>query len=242
MSKERGEELFRALNVILDAVSSLNLKDLEAKAKADRRESSSKAAAKSSKEKDKVTEPDWENIPFNPVLSLPCLVDLVLLRSLGLLRRQWLLLVLVRPFSALLVVAVEMDVVVVLVVPLAVPLVVLLAVPDGAPVLARAPAPAAATTAMAMVMAMAVAVALAMALAVALEEALEAALNMAAVPNSHPWRTTRRPSFWECGTTVPPTWLVRTWNNKPSPAPQLRRSKLWRWSRSTCVCRQQSAR
>jgi hypothetical protein len=35
MSKEKGEELFRALNVILDAVSSLNLRDLEAEAKAD---------------------------------------------------------------------------------------------------------------------------------------------------------------------------------------------------------------
>jgi hypothetical protein len=49
MSKERGEELFRALNVILDAVFSLNLRDLEAKAKANRGESSSKAAAESSK-------------------------------------------------------------------------------------------------------------------------------------------------------------------------------------------------
>jgi hypothetical protein len=33
-TKEKGEELFRALNVILDAVSSLNLRDLEAEAKA----------------------------------------------------------------------------------------------------------------------------------------------------------------------------------------------------------------
>jgi hypothetical protein len=50
MLKEKGEELFRALNVILDAVSSLNLRDLEAEAKADDRgESSSKAAAESSK-------------------------------------------------------------------------------------------------------------------------------------------------------------------------------------------------
>jgi hypothetical protein len=71
MSKERGEELFRALNVILDAVSSLNLRDLEAEAKADRGESSSKAAAESSKGKDKVAEPDWEDIPFNPVPITP---------------------------------------------------------------------------------------------------------------------------------------------------------------------------
>jgi hypothetical protein len=150
---------------------------------------------------------------LTPFLSLPCLVDLVLLRSLGLLRRQWLLLVLVRLFSALLVVVVEMDVVVVLVVPLvvplAVPLVVLLAVPDRVLVLAGAPAPAAATTAEAMAMAMAMA--MAVALEVALEVALaQAALNMAAVPNSNPWRTTRRPSSWACGTTAPPTWLVRT--------------------------------
>jgi hypothetical protein len=71
MSKEKGEELFRALNVILDAVSSLNLRDLEAEAKADRGESSSKAAAESSKGKDKVAEPDWEDIPFNPVPITP---------------------------------------------------------------------------------------------------------------------------------------------------------------------------
>jgi hypothetical protein len=57
MSKEKGEELFCALNVIIDAVSSLNLRDLEAEAKADRRESSSKTAAESSKGKDKVAEP-----------------------------------------------------------------------------------------------------------------------------------------------------------------------------------------
>jgi hypothetical protein len=71
MSKERGEELFRALNVILDAVSSLNLRDLEAEARADQGESSSKVAAESSKGKGKVAEPDWEDIPFNPVPITP---------------------------------------------------------------------------------------------------------------------------------------------------------------------------
>jgi hypothetical protein len=71
MSKEKGEELFRALNVILDAVSSLNMRDLEAEAKSDRGESSSKAAAESSKGKDKVAEPDWEDIQFNPVSITP---------------------------------------------------------------------------------------------------------------------------------------------------------------------------
>jgi hypothetical protein len=34
MSKERGEELFRALQSLLDAVTNLNLRDLEAEAKA----------------------------------------------------------------------------------------------------------------------------------------------------------------------------------------------------------------
>jgi hypothetical protein len=65
-NKRASLELFSALNVILDAVSSLNLRDLEAEAKADRGESAIKAAAESSKGKDKVAEPDWENIPFKP--------------------------------------------------------------------------------------------------------------------------------------------------------------------------------
>jgi hypothetical protein len=34
MSKEKGEELFWALHSLLDAVTNLNLRDLEAKAKA----------------------------------------------------------------------------------------------------------------------------------------------------------------------------------------------------------------
>jgi hypothetical protein len=34
MSKERGEELFRALHSLLDAVTNLNLQDVEAEAKA----------------------------------------------------------------------------------------------------------------------------------------------------------------------------------------------------------------
>jgi hypothetical protein len=70
-TKEKGEELFRALNIILDAVSSLNLRELEAEAKVDREEFSSKAAAGSLKGKDKVAEPDWEDIPFNPVPITP---------------------------------------------------------------------------------------------------------------------------------------------------------------------------
>jgi hypothetical protein len=54
MTKEKGEELFRALNIILDAITGLNLRDLEAEAVANRGESLSKAATESSKEKDKV--------------------------------------------------------------------------------------------------------------------------------------------------------------------------------------------
>jgi hypothetical protein len=34
MSEERGAKLFRALHAIIDAVSNLNLRDLEAEAKA----------------------------------------------------------------------------------------------------------------------------------------------------------------------------------------------------------------
>jgi hypothetical protein len=229
MSKEKGEELFRALNVILDDGSSLNLRDLEAEAKADRGESSSKAAAESSKGKDKVAEPDWEDIPFNPVPITPLSSRPRFTQVVGSSSES-----MAPPRAGATVIRPPGDgggdgrgrvLVVPLAVPLAVPLVVLLAVPDRAPVLAGAPAPAAAT--MAVVMAVVLDVAL---------EAVPAALN------SHPWRTTRRLSFWECGTTASPTWLVRTLNNKPSPAPQWQRSKLRRWSRSTCVCRRRSER
>ena len=75
MSKEREEELFRALNTILDAVTALNLRDLEAEAAAavaaDRGETSTQGASASSKGKDKVANPDWEDIPYNPVPITP---------------------------------------------------------------------------------------------------------------------------------------------------------------------------
>jgi hypothetical protein len=62
MSKEREEELFRALNTILDAVTALNLRDLEAEAAAavaaDRGETSTQGASAFSKGKDKVADPD----------------------------------------------------------------------------------------------------------------------------------------------------------------------------------------
>jgi hypothetical protein len=75
MSKEREEELFRALNTILDAVTALNLRDLEAEAAAavadDQGETSTQGASASSKGKAKVADPDWEDIPFNPVPITP---------------------------------------------------------------------------------------------------------------------------------------------------------------------------
>jgi hypothetical protein len=71
MSKEKGKEFFRALNAILDAMSSLNLRDLEAEAAADRGESSTEAATKSSEGKVKVANLDWEDIQFHPIPITP---------------------------------------------------------------------------------------------------------------------------------------------------------------------------
>jgi hypothetical protein len=71
MSKEREEEFIRALNTILEAVTALNLRDLEAEAAAavaaDQRETSTQGASAFSKGKDKVADPDWEDIPYYPV-------------------------------------------------------------------------------------------------------------------------------------------------------------------------------
>jgi hypothetical protein len=71
VEKEKGEELFRALNVTLDAITGLNLRDLEAESVADRGESSNKAATKSSKGKNKVDNPDWADVPFHPIPITP---------------------------------------------------------------------------------------------------------------------------------------------------------------------------
>jgi hypothetical protein len=71
MSKEQGEELFSALNVLIDAITSLHLRDLKAEAKGDRGGSSTGAATASLKGKDKVAEPDWEDIPYNPLPITP---------------------------------------------------------------------------------------------------------------------------------------------------------------------------
>jgi hypothetical protein len=75
MSKERKEELFRALNTILDAVTALNLRDLEAEAAAavaaDRGKTSTQGASAFSKGKNKVANPNWEDIPYNPIPITP---------------------------------------------------------------------------------------------------------------------------------------------------------------------------
>jgi hypothetical protein len=75
VSKKREEKLFRALNTILDAVTALNLRDLEAEASAaiaaDRGKTSTQGASSSSKGKDKVADPDWEDISYNPVPITP---------------------------------------------------------------------------------------------------------------------------------------------------------------------------
>jgi hypothetical protein len=81
MSKERGEELFRALHSLLDAVTNLNLRDLEAQAKAAtslqeaKAESSiqgaSTSASASAKGKANDPDSDWTEVPYNPVPITP---------------------------------------------------------------------------------------------------------------------------------------------------------------------------
>jgi hypothetical protein len=81
MSKERGEELFRALHSLLDAVTNLNLRDLEAEAKAATSPQEAKAesstqgagtsASASAKGKAKDPDPDWTEVPYNPVPITP---------------------------------------------------------------------------------------------------------------------------------------------------------------------------
>jgi hypothetical protein len=58
LCRRKEARSFSALNIILDTLSGLNLRDWEAEGKADQGETSSKAAAKYSKEKDRVAEPD----------------------------------------------------------------------------------------------------------------------------------------------------------------------------------------
>jgi hypothetical protein len=73
MSEERGAKLFRALHAIIDAVTNLNLRDLEAEAKASSSSSaeegiSAKASARG-KAKDPI--PDWTEVPYNPIPITP---------------------------------------------------------------------------------------------------------------------------------------------------------------------------
>jgi hypothetical protein len=72
MSKERGEELFRALHSLLDAVTNLNLRDLEAEAKAATSpQGAVTSASASAKGKAKDPDPDWTEVPYNLVPITP---------------------------------------------------------------------------------------------------------------------------------------------------------------------------
>ena len=73
MSEERGAELFRALHAIIDAVTNLNLRDLEAEAKASSSSSAEEgtSAKVSAKGKAKDPDPDWTEVPYNPVPITP---------------------------------------------------------------------------------------------------------------------------------------------------------------------------
>jgi hypothetical protein len=82
MSEERGAELFRALHAIIDAVTNLNLRDLEAEAKASSSSSSSFAeegtsAKASARGKARDPNPDWTELPYNPVPITPLSTSLV---------------------------------------------------------------------------------------------------------------------------------------------------------------------
>jgi hypothetical protein len=72
MSKERGAELSRALHAIIDAVTNLNLRDLEAEVRA----SSScleAVTSRSASVKGKAMDPnpDWTEVPYNQVPITP---------------------------------------------------------------------------------------------------------------------------------------------------------------------------
>ena len=72
MSEERGAELFRALHAIIDAVTNLNLRDLEAEARASTSSpEAGTSASASAKGKAKDPNPDWTEVPYNPVPITP---------------------------------------------------------------------------------------------------------------------------------------------------------------------------
>jgi hypothetical protein len=90
MSKERKEELFCALNTILDAVTALNLRDLEAEAAAavavNRGKTSTQGHRLPQKEKIRLPILTGRTFYIKQFLSLLCLCGLDFLRSLVLLR------------------------------------------------------------------------------------------------------------------------------------------------------------
>jgi hypothetical protein len=72
MYEERGAELFQTLHAIIDAVTNLNLRDLEAEANAlssSAEEGISAEASARGKAKD--PNPDWTEVPYNPVPITP---------------------------------------------------------------------------------------------------------------------------------------------------------------------------
>jgi hypothetical protein len=72
MSEERGAELFRALHAIIDAVTNLNLRDLRAEVKAAYSSAEEGTSFKTSaKGKAKDPNPDWTEVPYNPVAITP---------------------------------------------------------------------------------------------------------------------------------------------------------------------------
>jgi hypothetical protein len=73
MSEERGAELFRALHASIDAVTNLNLRDLEAEAKASSSSSAKEGTSSktSAKGKAKDSSPNWTEVPYNPVPITP---------------------------------------------------------------------------------------------------------------------------------------------------------------------------
>jgi hypothetical protein len=73
MFEQRCPELFRALHAIIDAVTNLNLRDLEAKAKALSSSSAEEgtSAKASARGKAKDPSPDWTEVPYNPIPITP---------------------------------------------------------------------------------------------------------------------------------------------------------------------------
>jgi hypothetical protein len=78
MSKERGAELFRALHAIIDAVTNLNLRDLETEAKVSSSSAEEGTSSKTSA-KGKAKDPNPIGLKLRTILflSLHCLLDLV---------------------------------------------------------------------------------------------------------------------------------------------------------------------